>query len=112
MSVSVGSVDANDVKSGFGNYAAALNLSAPGEQIAVPAPEGYVGLWSGTSFSSPMVAGALALALADRVGGADVVQAMKDSAQPIDTLAGNAAYAGKLGARLDIAALLNRVTSP
>lgn len=112
MSVSVGSVDPADLKSSFGNYGAALNLSAPGEQIAVPAPEGYVGLWSGTSFSSPMAAGALALALADRTNSADLVQAMLGSAQPIDALAGNAAYAGKLGARLDIAALLNRVTTP
>ena len=111
-SVSVGSVDGSDVKSTFGSYSPDLGLSAPGEGVAVPAPEGHLALWTGTSFSAPLAAGALALALADRTNGADLVAALQASAADLNGVSGNAAYAHKLGGRLDVKALLDRVTAP
>ncbi len=111
-SVSVGSVDASDTRSSFSSYGPTLNLSAPGEHITVPAPDGHMAVWSGTSFSAPLAAGALALALGERSNGANVIQALKDSAQDINGVSGNAAYAQKLGGRLDVNALLQRVTTP
>lgn len=69
MTLSVGSVSGNDVKSSFSNYGGTLELTAPGETVFGPAPGqnaqgGWnMAAWSGTSMSAPMAAGALALEL-------------------------------------------------
>ena len=74
MTLSVSSVNSADVKSGFSNYSGTLEMTAPGETVFGPAPGqnaqgGWnMAAWSGTSMSAPMVAGALALELAE-VGG-------------------------------------------
>src|SRR5438105_981467 len=62
--LTVGSTDPNDAVSTFSNRSPAMDLAAPGESIpaAIPmsiAPSGY-GSVDGTSFASPLVAGASA----------------------------------------------------
>jgi len=68
--ISVGSVDSNGNRSGFSNYGAALEFLAPGEGVFSSYPDNRVGYFSGTSFASPIVAGMVALGLAE-VPGAD-----------------------------------------
>ena len=65
--LSVGSVDLNDVKSTFSNYSGDVSLVAPGENVYAPAPDGRMAAWSGTSMAAPMVSGGLALALGQRL---------------------------------------------
>lgn len=60
--ISVGSTTELDTVSGFSNSAAMLQLLAPGEDIEITAPSGSQFYQvSGTSFSAPMVSGALAV---------------------------------------------------
>ncbi len=57
----VGSVNGTGVASQFTNYAGPTHVYAPGEKIAAPGLGTSYKLVDGTSFSGPMVAGAVAL---------------------------------------------------
>lgn len=65
MSLSVGSVNRQDVRSEFSTYGPKLELLAPGEGIMGAAPEGLTEAWSGTSMTAPMASGVMALALGE-----------------------------------------------
>lgn len=102
--LSVGSVSDSDVKSGFSNYAASLEVLAPGERIATYAPNNKLALWTGTSMSAPVVAGLLALMQGERqaAGGENAVTA---HAHDISGIALNQPFTGGLGyGRIDAAA--------
>lgn len=59
--VGVGSTNAADLRSGFSNYGDGVTTAAPGEALVTTYPgNNYAGVW-GTSFSSALVAGAVAL---------------------------------------------------
>ncbi|GBF04534.1 peptidase S8 and S53 subtilisin kexin sedolisin [Deinococcus aerius] len=116
--LSVGSVDARDVKSSFSNYGSALEVVAPGEDVFGPAPRDANGVpqlaaWSGTSMAAPMAAGGLALALgeSDKKVRGDLAQKMSARAHNVYGLPGNRAYRTKLGVqgRLDLEAFLRDV---
>ncbi|WP_424952752.1 S8 family serine peptidase [Deinococcus sp.] len=107
--LSVGSVNAVDIKSSFSNYGKALELMSPGENVYAPAPGGMLAAWSGTSQAAPMASGGLALALGQGTTGAasGLVDRLTGSAVAIDSLPLNKPFADKLGeGRLDLAAFL------
>ncbi len=65
LSVGVASTNLSDKKSSFSTYGN-VEITAPGENIFVPAPNLKVASWTGTSMAAPMVAGGFALALGQR----------------------------------------------
>ncbi|WP_158263808.1 S8 family serine peptidase [Deinococcus arcticus] len=98
LNVAVGSVDSDDLKSSFSSYGPAVGLMAPGEQVAAPYPGARAGQFSGTSMSTPVVAGALALGLSQGASPEAALEALQDGALQLDALPGNRAYQGQLGA--------------
>lgn len=109
--LSVGSVNASDVKSPFSTYGPSLDLTAPGENIYTAVPNSQIGHWSGTSFAAPMVAGALALELGEGARGIQTPLALPGLLLngTDDISAGNAAYQTALGeGRLNIAGFLSK----
>ncbi|MTW12719.1 S8 family serine peptidase [Pseudoduganella eburnea] len=61
--IAVSSTDSNDNLSSFSSYGAFVSLSAPGSNIYTTNNGGGYGGWNGTSFSSPVAAGAAALVM-------------------------------------------------
>lgn len=64
--LSVGATDSNDVIASFSTYGNFVDLSAPGVSVPSTNKAGGYSYWSGTSFSSPVVAGVAALVLSAR----------------------------------------------
>nr|WP_246351674.1 S8 family serine peptidase [Deinobacterium chartae] len=105
--ISVASVNTDGVKSDFSNYGD-VEILAPGERIYSPFPEGYAAYFSGTSFSTPVIAGALALAKAQNPQATpeQLENALGASARAVDLNSENSPYAGQLGhGMLDLEAL-------
>ncbi|WP_275956622.1 S8 family peptidase [Sphingomonas sp. dw_22] len=92
-----GSVGANDVISSFSNRAgtsAGAYLAAVGEDVRAPDQTGVPFLWSGTSFSAPQIAGAVAL-LAQafpNMSGAQIVQLLFATARDVGPAGVDAVY--------------------
>ncbi|HQQ96975.1 MAG TPA: S8 family serine peptidase [Cyclobacteriaceae bacterium] len=59
--LSVGATDSNDIKASFSNYGGTVDISAPGVSIYTTAYNNGFNSISGTSFSSPITAGAAAV---------------------------------------------------
>lgn len=94
----VASVNSSDIKSGFSNYGSWVDISAPGENIFSTIPSvstGTYGNKSGTSMSTPLVAGLAALMLSkcSYLSSTDVLNCISSTAVNIYTLGGNSAYA-------------------
>jgi thermitase len=85
-------------------------MSAPGELIYAPAPDNRVAAWSGTSMAVPMVAGALALAVAEKTYSdvRAVGRAVREKSRNIDKL--NSDYSKEIGrGRLDFSLFIAEV---
>lgn len=100
--ISVGASDQNDNRTSFSNYGNWVALFAPGTSIYTTQLGGSYGMWWGTSLASPIVAGALALALALKPGSApaDLKAALQSSADLTPA-----------GPRLNISGLLSQLAS-
>ncbi|ULH13918.1 S8 family serine peptidase (plasmid) [Deinococcus sp. KNUC1210] len=108
LDISVGSVSGQRLKSGFSQYGSSLNVLAPGERIYGPVPANRMGAWSGTSMSTPVVSGALALGLSQQATATRAAAALRASAGSLD--ATNPLYQGKLGTgQIDLAAFTDQL---
>jgi len=107
--LSVTSTDLNDQKSGFATYSPFVDLTAPGNQVfGLVNGQGF-GSLIGTSFAAPQVAGAASLLRhhLPTLNSLQVAQRLRRSANPIDGVVGNSAFAERLGqGRLDMEAAL------
>ena len=98
--IAVGSTDEDNARlSPFSNRGAWVDLGAPGEDVlAAAAVAGGYWIYEGTSFSSPLVAGAAALLLAvhPHFDADDLAHSLADSARPTDGVVWGALDAGEL----------------
>jgi hypothetical protein len=97
MTIAVGSLDGNDVKASFSNYGQWVDVFAPGVNLTSTFWNGNYASWSGTSFSSPIVAAEAALIFSARpnFSPARVRSRIKSKANSVDLL--NVPYIGLLG---------------
>lgn len=97
--ISVGASTAADTVSGFSGYGAtSVDLFAPGTQTVVTTNTGGYSLANGTSFSSPIVAGAVALyrAAMPEASAAEIKQALLGDVDPKPAFAGRSVTGGRL----------------
>lgn len=97
--ISVASTDNNDVLSGFSNWGAeSITLAAPGSAIYTTQVGGGYQYINGTSFSSPMVAGAVGLlkTIKPNASAVEIREALFNSADPLASLQGRVRSGGRL----------------
>ena len=63
----MGAHDINGRRASFTNYGDQVKITAPGVNVAVRTREGGTAFFNGTSFSSPLTAGAAAVLISDRL---------------------------------------------
>ncbi|MFN0088510.1 MAG: S8 family peptidase [Blastocatellia bacterium] len=109
--ISVTSTTAKDIKAPFANYHKDIDVTSPGVSLYSAYPGERWAWWSGTSFSTALVSGEVALMLAiDReLEANDMKKILKDSGVKIDDL--NERYKNKLGRRVDFRAAVDRARS-
>ncbi len=97
MSLSVGSLDAADIKASFSNYGSWMDVLAPGVGLPSTFWTGQYASWSGTSFSAPLVSAEAALLMGARPtwSAARVRTRIKTKADSVDAL--NSSLTGQLG---------------
>jgi len=110
--VAVAATDAGDRKTSFSTYGHWVDVSAPGDQILSTLPNNDYGAKSGTSMSSPHVAGAAAVLMSrfPAAPAAEIRLRLEQGADNIDSL--NPAFAGKLGGRINLAKAMTVTQSP
>lgn len=98
--ISVGATDVNDVRAGFSNYGATIDVMAPGVDIisSVAGGPGNYSQMSGTSMACPLVSGVcgLMLSLVPNMDPLDLEYCLESGCDNID--ASNPNFVGDLGA--------------
>ncbi|MBX3277689.1 MAG: S8 family serine peptidase [Acidobacteria bacterium] len=108
--LAVTSVNADETKSYFSNFNFGVNVSAPGHNVYSAYPDNRWAYWSGTSFSTAMVAGEAALLRSIRPNALDsilylVISTSGPSPDPFNPL-----YVQRLGlARIDFRTAVERI---
>jgi hypothetical protein len=108
--LSVTSTGANDVRASFANYDTLVNVAAPGASLHSAFPGGGWAFWSGTSFSTALVAGEAAVLLAAQpfAGNAQIRTTILSSGPSLNAI--NPNYVDKLGSvRVDFLTALERL---
>ncbi|HCW08146.1 MAG TPA: hypothetical protein DGG95_12365 [Cytophagales bacterium] len=103
--LSVAATDSKDVKASFTNYGTTIDLAAPGVGIYTTGYNNVYNTVDGTSFSSPITAGAAALVWAKNPGfsAIQVGEQLRVSADATSLYKANVNYANQLGkGRLDV----------
>ena len=103
--LSVAATDQNDVRASFSSYGSTIDLSAPGKNILTTSFKGVYESVNGTSFSSPIVAGAAALVWAKNptFTPIQVAEQLRVSADEIALNTANPTFKKQLGkGRLDL----------
>lgn len=112
--LTVSATDSSDLRAGFSSYGGYVDLAAPGVGIYSPVSGGGYGNWSGTSFSSPIVAGTAALMLSanNRITPADIDRILKETAVDLGQ-SGNDIYfgAGRVNAAAAVSAARNTIVT-
>jgi subtilisin family serine protease len=104
--IKVAATDENDCKADFSNFGNWVTLSAPGVGIYSSYHDhydpiyDYVAAMDGTSMAAPLAASVAALIWSKNpaLSADEVKNRLVSSADPIDVLSCNSAYAGRLGA--------------
>jgi subtilisin family serine protease len=81
----VAATDFQDQLAAFSNYGKTTSISAPGSYVITTAPGGRYAVVSGTSFSAPLVSGAISLLAALQNRGNQQGPVVVSSAEPIDS---------------------------
>jgi subtilisin family serine protease len=81
----VAATDLQDHLATFSNYGKTTSLSAPGAYVVTTAPGGKYAVVSGTSFSAPLVSGAITLLSSLQSRGSPQGPIVVTSAEPIDS---------------------------
>ncbi|MDX1627340.1 MAG: S8 family serine peptidase, partial [Fulvivirga sp.] len=113
--LSVGASNQNDVKADFATFSYNIDLMAPGKSIFVSNGLTSFSTSQGTSFSSPMVAGAAALVRSrfPDLNAKQVMERLRVNADDIYEIPGNENFTGLLGkGRLNIHEALTNDISP
>lgn len=111
--LSVGATGSNDVIASFSTYGTFVDLSAPGVSVPSTNKAGGYSYWSGTSFSSPVVAGVAALVLSAKpaLSPAQVDNILLTTADDLGTLGYDMYYgAGRVNAAKAVQTALNTAT--
>ena len=112
--LSVASTGSEDVKSDFSSYGHHIDISAPGEDVYSTLPNNTYSLKSGTSMSSPNVAGAAAIVKSHfpSYTALQVGEQLKVTADKIENV-NSSRYIDKLGSgRINLYRALTDTTSP
>ncbi len=108
--ISVASVDRNRVKQSMSTYDSTVDIAAVGVNVRTTknSPSSYHAT-SGTSIATAVVSGAAALVRSKypHLRAQEVIDLLVESGDVIDTVAGNEAYAGKIGRFLNPVRALN-----
>jgi len=108
--VAVSATDSGDKRPSWSNYGSYVNVAAPGVNILTLHGASSYAYWNGTSFSSPVTAGVVALMAAANPGlsNAGVVDALLKNSDDIGAAGYDVYYGhGRVNARRAVAAVAN-----
>ncbi len=110
--LAVAAVDDNGVKAAFSNYGSLIDLCAPGVKLVSTYPGGRYGVWSGTSFATPLAAGTAAILAGKQKSSGNfdpdcVSNILRSTGGPVDAMPQNRDFRGKMGVLVDAIAAFN-----
>lgn len=114
MLLTIAATDSNDARASWSSYGSYVDLAAPGVSIYAPTRGGGYAYVSGTSFSSPITAGTIALMMSanTKLTPADVDRILKSTAVDLGTAGYDEYYgSGRIDAAKAVAAARNMIAA-